>query len=182
MTPSLSLAFLKQGRADYELCQHLQATSQARCHWLHALQMACEKTAKAYHAAAGSTLDELKESHLVFSAYLDKLKRNRAIRMLLPQEWQRADQYYWQQLRPIASAIERLVPGRHNTGENAEYPWEDAGRSIHIPLEHPFSEIIRQLNNAPGRNLIKLLNQSIYDRKWAAVFGIALPSDWDPAP
>lgn len=130
MTQALSRAFLKQGRSDYELYEHLQKAKLPRCHWLHALQMACEKTAKAYLAAGGETIEDLKESHLVFGDYLGALRRNRAVRAFLPEKWQSGD-YFWKKIRPISDAIERLVPGRHNTGLNAEYPLGSAGR-IHL--------------------------------------------------
>lgn len=70
MNYSLAQAYIQQADADFVCCKLLKVSNQPASQWLHFLQMTLEKTGKAYLAAYGSDLDQLRKSHLAFGRFI----------------------------------------------------------------------------------------------------------------
>ncbi len=73
MTYSPARAYIEQAKADFESYKLLKIRGQPASQWLHFLQMATEKAGKAYLAAYGSDLEQLRRSHLAFVRFLRML-------------------------------------------------------------------------------------------------------------
>ncbi len=170
MTCSLAQAYLEQAKADFESYKLLKNNGQPASQWLHFLQMAIEKAGKAYLAAYGSDLEQLRKSHLAFGRFLRIFGRHRFVR----QEWNISlDQLklHINQILPLADKIERLTPALSN-GPNVEYPWEISGGRLIVPCIHDFKDILTDLESTRGRNMLKILERVITDNRWQAAFGI----------
>ena len=76
----LARAYLDQAKADFESYQLLKLSHHPPSQWLHFLQMAMEKTGKAYLAAYGRDWSQLRQSHLAFGRFIRILPRHRFIR------------------------------------------------------------------------------------------------------
>ena len=176
ISSSLAEAFLAQAQADYSTFELVREKAEnPPSQWLHLLQMSVEKTGKAYLAAEGKGFDELKQSHLGFSKVLKLLPRNPAVQSLLEMP-RAAVRSHVNALRPLASEVERLVPGKDNSGRNAEYPWKDPQGKFVVPAAHDFSELSNQLvRQQRGRQLLKLLRILLKEAKCHAAFGILRP-------
>lgn len=177
MSLSLALAYLEQARADYVSYQVIRRTpQQPASQWLHLLQMALEKTAKAYLAAANVDFDQLRESHRVFRRFIHMLPRNRQVRASLSMNAVEFKQHM-KSLEPLVDDIERLIPGRDNQGPTVEYPWRNPQGGFHSPCLYDFGNLVTTLNNtARGRNLLRILERALSDATWHVAFGIVASS------
>ena len=172
MANDLAVAYRAQARSDYRVYRLLEAQTEPEyiCHQLHYLQMALEKTAKAYLAASGESFDSLRKSHRAFSKFLGILTRSRDLPGLIGlSRPQLAAQL--KSMRSHVNSIEQLVPGKEQFGRNTEYPWRD-NQGIQTPCAHRFDDIVGFLNRNPGRNFLKLLERALFDDKFAACMGI----------
>ena len=118
----------------------LSELSVDRCHRLHFLQMAAEKTCKAHLSAENGNRD-VKRTHAYVRQVLPVIARvfySRAIGGSSIPIWQ------LQEIRRLASEVEILAPAS-NSGEvrndNSEYPWLDAQGVVQIPCEYKFANI-----------------------------------------
>ncbi len=170
MTYSLAQAYIEQAKADFESYKLLKIRGQPASQWLHFLQMATEKTGKAYLAAYGSDLEQLRKSHLAFGRFLRILGRHRFVRQELKISTDQLKQHI-NQILLLADKIERLTPALSN-GPNAEYPWEISGGRLMVPCIYDFKDVLTDLESARGRNMLKLLERVINDKRWQAAFGI----------
>ena len=89
MNDSLAQAYIRQAKADFVCYKLLKAGIQPASQWLHFLQMTLEKTGKAYLAAYGNNLEQLRRSHLAFGRFVRLLPRNRKIRQVMRKCFQR---------------------------------------------------------------------------------------------
>ncbi len=121
-------AFLRQGRSDLQVYDHLVALGESqvpRCHSLHYLQMACEKIAKAYRIRdTNAELDGergLLRRHVGFEKFMRALVLSPAIGEAYKGRTaqQRA---IAKALMALAREIEKLAPAvaRQSAPENAE--------------------------------------------------------------
>ena len=172
MSLPLAQAYLEQAKADYSTYNIVRRIpEQPSSQWLHMLQMALEKTAKAYLAAANTDFDQLRTSHRAFLRFIRQLPKNRAIRAHLGMNAQVLKSHI-DSLEPLIDDIERLVPGRDNYGPNAEYPWQTPQGDFHTPCLYDFQIIITTLNTTIGRNLLRILERGLFEERWHAAFGI----------
>lgn len=170
MNDSLAQAYLRQAKADFVCYKLLKVGSQPASQWLHFLQMASEKTGKAYLAAYGNSLEQLRRSHLAFGRFVRLLPRNRKIRKerkISPRQMK----YHVDRILPLADKIERLAPALSD-GPNAEYPWKIPGGQLMTPCIYDFKDILADLESVRGRNFLKILDKAISSSYWHNAFGI----------
>lgn len=170
MNYTLAQAYLEQAKADFESYTLLKVSNQPSSQWLHLLQMTMEKTGKAYLAASGSNLEQLRKSHLAFGRFIRILNRNR----LIQQEWKISSRQLKQHINQILSAadkIERLTPAL-SVGPNVEYPWSLPNGQICVPCTYDFEDVLTELESAKGRNLLKILEKAINNKRWQMAFRI----------
>ncbi len=67
--------------------------------------------------------------------------------------------------------LERLTPAL-STGPNVEYPWELPDGQFLVPCTHDFKNILVDLESSKGRNVLKLLEQALKNRRWQIAFGM----------
>lgn len=133
------------------------------CHRLHFLQMACEKTAKAYRLRDTETFteDDL-YTHVVFSKFILYSLRTRSLK-----ERYRGQDAKRRQMeryaRGLAVSIEKLAPAvdKDQTPENSEYPWI-SGRNIYAPVSHHY-RLTDDLAKPAGRDFLRLIETAIED-------------------
>ena len=103
------------------------------CHELHYLQMALEKTAKAFLLKASSNFENHRTSHEVFEKFQKNCFRDPSSGI---------GKKYASQLgafKVLGKAIEKLAPAvaRDVTPENVEYPWSN-GSTLFTPAKESF--------------------------------------------
>lgn len=155
--------FARQADADFKSWDLLQGNDAVpQCHKLLFLQMACEKLTKAHLCAAGSDPNDLQASHAYTAKNLPII-----IRQQIASKGPKAKGAAWvlEHAKHLAQEIELLAPAVRRGGhrpENCEYPWEDAGGQLHVPLDWTFTP--SGLLNAPaGRTFLKLVRSAIND-------------------
>lgn len=135
-----SRAYARQALSDLQARDVLANSQVDRCHRLHFLQMAAEKTCKAHLSFEDGNRD-VKRSHAYVRQVLPIIARNSYSEFhggaALP-AWQLSD------IRRLASEIEVLAPAC-DAGDvrydNSEYPWLDARGLVQIPCDYKFSRI-----------------------------------------
>ena len=157
-------AFLAQARSDYDVYKRLKnVDGLPACHWLHYLQMATEKLAKAIRMAFWATGAD-KESHVAFSKLLGVLQNAPQTAAALKMK-SAAFKQLCRRTQPIIDEIERLAPAV-GSGPNVEYPWQqrDAeGIFTWIsPIDHAFG-VERTLQSPNGDALLKLTELLLTD-------------------
>lgn len=153
--------YARQAGADFDTWNLLQGHSDVPiCHKLLFLQMACEKLTKAHLCKAGSDARQLQTSHAYIAKNLPIV-----IRQQLFQSGIRPQAQVWvlQHCKHLAQEIEMLAPAVKRGGQrpdNCEYPWEDGGGRLHVPLDWSF--VPAKLLIAPaGRTFLKLTREAI---------------------
>ena len=135
-----SRAYALQALSDLRARETLELPSVDRCHSLHFLQMAAEKTCKAHLSAENNNRD-VKRTHayvrqvlpVVARAFYSRLNNGTA----MPQ-WQVA------QVRRMSAEIELLAPAcddGESRMDNSEYPWLDGQGLVQVPCEYKFMSI-----------------------------------------
>jgi len=172
MSLSLSLAFLEQAKTDYSSYNVIrQNREQPSSQWLHLLQMTLEKTAKAYLSAGGAPYDQLRQSHSAFGRFIKVLPRNQAISAKLGGD-AKVLRAKLRNVAPLVDEIERLVPRRGYDGPNAEYPWTNPHGEFRVPCRYDFESIVTQIDRPQGRNLLKILEEGLFNGVWHSSLGI----------
>lgn len=170
MTMTVGRAYLAQAQTDFTSDAWLKAAGQPCSQWLHFLQRALEKTGKAYLAASGSELPQLRQSHLAMGRFLRILARN----TMIWQQWPLAPRQFQQhvgRLLPLVDAIERLTPAL-STGPNVEYPWQLPDGRLVAPCQYGFHEVLTDLETVNGRNLLKIVERALHNPSWQTAFGM----------
>lgn len=151
--------YARQAQADFETWEKLRAIdSVPECHKLLFLQMACEKLTKAHLCKAGSDPATLQSSHAYVARNLPIVIRQQ-VGLSKPKNapWVRAHSEH------LAREIEMLAPAVKRGGQrpdNCEYPWEDDGGLLHVPLDWTFAPS-NLLHAAAGRTFLKLVGEAI---------------------
>lgn len=154
-------AYGRQAAADFDTWSALQHNDDVpECHKLLFLQMACEKLTKAHLCSAGTDPKNLQASHAYTAKSLPIIIRQQiAFSGSNPKNASRIGQHS----KHLAQEIELLAPAvkrGDQRPDNREYPWEDAGGTLHVPLDWTFSP--SKLLTAPaGRTFLKLIREAI---------------------
>jgi hypothetical protein len=151
--------FARQAQADFETWGRLQGLPETpECHRLLFLQMACEKLTKAHLCKAGSNPAAIQSSHAYVARNLPIIIRQQ-ISITNPKN----AAWVLKHSEHLAREIEMLAPAVKRGGrrlDNCEYPWEDEGGRLHVPLDWTFTP--SSLLMAPaGRTIIKLARDAI---------------------
>jgi hypothetical protein len=123
-----------------------------KCHRLHFLQMAAEKTCKA-HLIAANGHDHVRRSHAYIAHHLPQIARHFYGKLNDNNEIS-----HWElsEIKRLAREIEMLAPackGGDVREDNSEYPWEDGRGNICIPCEYSFPNL-----DDENRTIIRLIN------------------------
>jgi hypothetical protein len=158
------LGYARQAQADFRMYQTLEGNPSVEvCHRLQFLQMACEKIVKASLCYAGDDPAAMQSSHAYVKRYLPAMLRQEASLVSLPTAKAREVQHRG---RRLAEEIDVLAPAVKRGGQrpdNCEYPWEDNGGALHVPLDWSFNPA--QLIVLPaGRTILKLIEHAINRR------------------
>lgn len=143
--------YAKQALSDLRAREALVQTNAERCHRLHFLQMAAEKTCKA-HLSKANRRDKVRKSHACVERILPIIARQFYAVMNNNNQIAR-----WEisQIRHLAHEIEVLAPACDDGDvrrDNSEYPWEDRKGEIRIPCEYGFPNI-----DDGARTIIRLI-------------------------
>ena len=151
-----AVGYARQARVDFRTFEKLQETSAPECHKLQFLHMACEKLVKAHLCAGRTHPADLQSSHAYVAGTLPVVLRQQA--RFVNYEGPAA-RMTLRRARLLASEIDVVAPAVTRNGQrpdNCEYPWEDAGAQLHVPLDWTFapSELLVQ---CAGRTALKLI-------------------------
>ncbi len=133
-------AFAKQALSDLDARDLLARAGAEKCHRLHFLQMAAEKTCKA-HLTLANGYEKVRRTHAYVAKNLPIIARhyypivNDANRIA---RWEIAE------IGRLAHEIEVLAPACDDGDvreDNTEYPWSDGSGGVGIPCEHSFPNI-----------------------------------------
>lgn len=149
-------AFLSQAQADWKMHKKMRKANEAACHVLHYLQMATEKLGKAYFLSAGTDVEEVQNTHLVFTKFLRLAARNGKLQKLLGMSAAQLRAHV-RQLLPLAHSIEKLAPALAEGSVNAEYPWQAPDGTVKTPIAYDFA-LSTTLQETNGRHLLELVN------------------------
>jgi hypothetical protein len=135
-----SRAYALQALSDLRAREALLEADVDRCHRLHFLQMAAEKTCKA-HLSDANENDDVKRSHAYIRKVLPVIARE-----FYPKLGRSEKISGWQleQLRRLAAEVEVLAPAcdaGDARNDNTEYPWLDAQGTVQVPCEYKFLNI-----------------------------------------
>jgi hypothetical protein len=152
--------FARQADADFKTFEEIQPLPFPECHKLQFLQMACEKLVKAHLIGHGTDPSALQTSHAYVANTLPVVLRQQALSVNFTgakaREVLRRARLLAQEIDVLAPAVKR---GGHRP-DNCEYPWEDNGGTLHVPLDWSFHP--SQLIVIPaGRTILKLIRGSI---------------------
>jgi len=147
------LAFLRQGRSDWETYQRIDDPAWPTCHRLHFLQMATEKLAKALLIAGDMPLDKITHTHAAFVKFMRVARKNHNLQKELGMTYSQIIAHF-NRLLPIAREIEILAPTLAQVGPNPEYPWLDNTGQILVPVDYSFPRI-KLLQSQPGTQLLR---------------------------
>jgi hypothetical protein len=151
-----AVGYARQAQADFRTFETLQAMPVPECHKLHFLQMACEKLVKAHLCAGRADPANLQASHAYVAGTLPVVLRQQAAFINYHGAAARST---LRRARLLASEIEVLAPAVTRNGQrpdNCEYPWEDAGADLHVPLDWTFTPSQLLVQHA-GRAALKLI-------------------------
>jgi hypothetical protein len=133
-------AYARQALSDLHIRDLLAEAGAEKCHRLHYLQMAAEKTCKA-HLTMGNGHGSLRKTHAYVETVLPVIARHFyasiGTQSHLP-VWQT------EAVKRLAHEIEVIAPGC-DAGDvredNSEYPWIDGHGEVRIPCEYGFPGI-----------------------------------------
>jgi hypothetical protein len=157
------IAFARQAKSDLDAYMHLIFDARLpRCHHLHFLQMACEKTCKSYLCARRGDPARLRSSHAYVANVLPRIAKQYLTTLSRRPEGSRS--WVVGAIRKLSRKIELLAPsvdagGRHPA--NCEYPWENAQGEIVVPIDYNFG--IDLAHEPGGKHLFKIMLLAIDD-------------------
>jgi hypothetical protein len=141
--------YARQALADLRAREVLVRAGAEKCHRLHFLQMAAEKTCKAHLIQGGN---DVKNRHAYVASNLPVLARHFYSMIHGDNE---ISQWELSEIKRLASEIEVLAPACDHGDfrkDNSEYPWENAKGEICIPCEYSFPNI-----NDGDRAIVRLI-------------------------
>ena len=155
-----SVGYARQADADFNTFKSIQAMPVPPCHKLQFLQMACEKLVKVHLCGEGTDPKTLQSSHAYVATTLPVVLRQQAIFVNFQGGKAREALNH---ARHLAQEIDVLAPAVKRGGQrldNCEYPWEDSGAVVRVPLDWTF--LPSQLVVMPaGRTILKLIRGAI---------------------
>jgi hypothetical protein len=155
-------AFILQCRSDWRIYNEILVDPSRNknvidsCQKLHYLQMTTEKLGKAALLKSGNKIDEVCKSHLAFVKFLRSTKKNQKIANIIGMSLVQYGEHI-NSLLPLATKIERLVPGINNQGVNPEYPWLDNSGVVISPTSYKFMEF-SEISQPSGARLLRIIN------------------------
>jgi len=153
-------AYARQADADFRTFQAVQPLRIPHCHKLQFLQVACEKLVKAHLCGEGINPATLQASHAYVAKHLAVVLRQQALSVNFSGGKARE---VLKHARHLAQEIDVLAPAVKRGGQrpdNCEYPWEDRGGKLHVPLDWSFQP--SQLLTMPaGPTILKLIRGAI---------------------
>jgi len=155
-----SVGYARQADVDFKTFEAMQSMLVPQCHKLQFLQMACEKLVKAHLCGEGTEPVALQTSHAYVANTLPVVLRQQAIFVNFSGGKARE---VLRHARHLAQEIDVLAPAVKRGGQrpdNCEYPWEDSGATLHVPMDWAFQP--SQLIVLPaGRTILKLIRGAI---------------------
>jgi hypothetical protein len=129
-----------QALSDLRAREALAQANVEKCHRLHFLQMAAEKTCKA-HLTRANGHDKVRRSHAYIARNLPIIARQFYAMINDNNEIAR-----WEisEIKRLAREIEVLAPACDDGDlreDNSEYPWEDGRGEVCTPCEYNFPRI-----------------------------------------
>lgn len=156
-----AVGYARQAGADYATFLELRDNpSTPQCHRLQFLQMACEKLVKAHLIDGGTAPEALQTSHAYVANTLPVVIRQQ---LLLSGIESHNTAWNLEHARLIAEEIEMLAPAVRRDGsrpDNCEYPWEDAGGVLRVPVDWTFKPSAMLMARA-ARTFLKLVFDAI---------------------
>lgn len=152
-------AYARQALSDLNAREVLVAAGAEKCHRLHFLQMATEKSCKAY-LTANNGHDQVRKTHAYVARVLPILARHF---YALENDGTSMASWELSQVRKLAREIEVLAPACDDgdtRNDNTEYPWLDTKGEIRTPCEHTFSGLDDGSRSIV--RLIKLIRSAAY--------------------
>jgi hypothetical protein len=146
-----------QALSDLEAREKLADANANKCHRLHFLQMAAEKTCKAYLTSANGH-DKVRKSHAYVARNLPILARHF---YAVINDDNRIKHWELSEIRRLAREIEFLAPACDDGDlrrDNSEYPWEGARGEICTPCEYNFPNI--EDGSRPIVRMIRLIRRA----------------------
>jgi hypothetical protein len=140
-----------QALSDLKAREALVDANADKCHRLHFLQMAAEKTCKAYLTAAGGH-DRVRKSHAYIDGTLPAIARQ-FYGML--NDKNRISPWELSEIKRLAHEIQVLAPACDDGNlrqDNSEYPWEDGKGDVCIPCQYGFPGI-----DDGNRSIVRLI-------------------------
>jgi len=150
----------EQAKSDHTAFVCLRRAGVHECHMLHYLQMATEKTGKAYLWRSAKPPPK---SHGGFMGFLRALLSRKDLKRIAKVfDFSRPrDMVAWvTKVAPLAHDLEKLAPDLANDRPNPEYPWPHANPK-HCPALHSFQVWTRLEHHPQGRNLLKFIDRVI---------------------
>lgn len=146
-------SFAKQALSDLRAREILADKGVEKCHRLHFLQMAAEKTCKA-HLVTASGHENVRRSHAYVEGTLPIIARH----FYSISKGNQAKPWELAEIKKLAHEIELLAPAcdeGDTRRDNTEYPWESANGEIRTPCDYNFPKIDDRDRSIVG--LIKLI-------------------------
>ena len=155
-----SVGYAREAKADFETFEKLQSMPVPECHKLQFLQMACEKLVKAHLCVLNARPADLQTSHAYTARTLPVILRQYAALMHYTGGSARETLH---RAKELAQEVEVLAPSVDRDGQRpdyCEYPWEDAGGTLHVPLDWTFypSQLVMK---PAGVRALKLIGGAI---------------------
>lgn len=148
-------SYAKQALSDLRAWDVLVSARAEKCHRLHFLQMAVEKTCKA-HLTLNRGHENVKLSHCCIKDNLPVIARQIYATIIFDK---RIAEWEIKAIKHFAGEIELLSPACDHEGtrkDNTEYPWEDNGR-VYTPCDYTFPIIDDGPENKTIDRLVKLI-------------------------
>ncbi len=155
-----SRSYALQAQADLKARESLLVAPVPSCQHLHLLQMACEKIAKAHRCLGGADPETLMGSHGVAANVLPQIARELMRRSVFAAGLAVAQGGVDAIVRQLAREVDLLAPAVDDGGrrpDNCEYPWEDAGGTLHVPAEYDFGSLETLHEHRAGATFLKIV-------------------------
>ena len=143
-------SFARQALSDLRAREILGEAE--KCHRLHFLQMAAEKTCKA-HLVTSNGHDNVRRSHAYIESTLPVIARHF---YSISKGGERIKPWEIARIKHFAREIELLAPAcddGESRRDNSEYPWEGPKGEVRTPCEYNFPNI-----DDGDRSIVRLIN------------------------
>lgn len=149
-------SYARQALSDLRARETLIQANAEKCHRLHFLQMATEKTCKAYLTEENGH-QKVRKTHAVVRKHLPRIAQH--FYSSNPNRKQALNQL--SEIKMLAGEVELLAPACDHGDlrqDNTEYPWDDGSGTIRTPCSYTFPNI--DDGSRAIVHLIKLLREA----------------------